>query len=164
MTSLFLPWLSCLCSLGCLYVWHSCWQVNACLGCTYKLAYLLLFFFLLFVGLMWVTHLFYLIFIFYFQQKLDKLFLNEHNLLVCVFVCISVISFFKSKHKLGERKKKKNNKSSKHNLTWAKRLFIWHFLTRAFYLSGACHIVMSTLHATRFQKETSTALKKIKEI
>ena len=68
------------------------------------------FFFLLFVGLMWVTHLFYLIFIFYFQQKLDKLFLNEHNLLVCVFVCISVISFFKSKQKLGERKKKRITK------------------------------------------------------
>ena len=33
----------------------------------------------------------------------------------------------------------------------------------AFYLSAACHIVTSTPHTTRFQKETNTVLKKIKE-
>ena len=87
MTPLFMPWLSCLCSLSSSYVWHGCWQVNDYLGCTYKLTYCL--FFLLFVCLMWVTYLFYLIFTFwvrldttYFYWKLKientvaKLFLN----------------------------------------------------------------------------------------
>ena len=85
---------------------------------------------------------FYLLFIVH-QQKLDKLFLNRDNMLICVYLYFNNLIYQSQTKKKGVRERK-NNKSSKHNLTRAKRLFIWHFLTRAFYLSRACHIVMST--------------------
>ena len=136
--------------------------LSACLGCNYNLPYCL--FFILFADLTWVIYLFYLNFTFYLQylkKKLGKLFLNRHNLLVCVFVYLCFNNFIYQTQKKGVREREKNK--SKHNSTWAKWLFIWHFPTSAFYLSAACHIVMSTPHTTRFQKETSTVLKKIKE-